>query len=243
MRKLICLVSLVFLVATANAAVVEYHFNETSGNVAADSSGNGNNGALVNFPVDDSQWITGSVGGALDCDGVDDYVNIGAPVTGDHTYTLIFNVKGYSSLGSTNTIYSESVVGTTANLCVRASFGKIQLYSMDNSYGKMFDIMSAGTVFDNTWHEVMLANDYGKVTFYIDGVVDSTQTYDPTAFAFKAPDISHLGAFSNSAGTKSSFYGGQMDTFTALDTAIPEPATLGLLGLGALILRRRKSRI
>jgi len=34
-----------------------YTFNETSGSTTTDSSGNGNNGTLTNFPVDDSQWV------------------------------------------------------------------------------------------------------------------------------------------------------------------------------------------
>jgi len=37
------------------------------------------NGTLTNFPTDDSQWITGHIGGALEFDGVDDYVHFTDP--------------------------------------------------------------------------------------------------------------------------------------------------------------------
>jgi N-acetylneuraminic acid mutarotase len=49
-----------------------WKFDETSGTVAYDSSGNGNDGTLTNGPT----WATGKIGGALSFDGVDDYVQI-----------------------------------------------------------------------------------------------------------------------------------------------------------------------
>jgi len=53
--------------APAGQLVGHWKFDETSGSTAEDSSGNGNNGTLVNGPV----W-TGN--GALSFDGMDDYV-------------------------------------------------------------------------------------------------------------------------------------------------------------------------
>ena len=47
-----------------------WKFDETSGTVAYDSSGNGNNGSLRNGPT----WTNGKIGGALSLDGVDDHV-------------------------------------------------------------------------------------------------------------------------------------------------------------------------
>jgi formylglycine-generating enzyme required for sulfatase activity len=47
-----------------------WKFDETNGTVAADSSGNGNNGTLQGGPT----WTQGKIGGALDFDGVDDWV-------------------------------------------------------------------------------------------------------------------------------------------------------------------------
>lgn len=46
--------------------LAHYTFDETSGTTAADSSGNGNNANLVNFPVDGSAWTEGRIGGALE---------------------------------------------------------------------------------------------------------------------------------------------------------------------------------
>jgi hypothetical protein len=46
-------------------------FDEGSGDVASDASGNGNDGALMNDP----KWVEGKFGKALSFDGADDYVD------------------------------------------------------------------------------------------------------------------------------------------------------------------------
>lgn len=55
--------------------VAHWKLDETSGTTASDSSDNGNHGTLVNMnPAND--WVEGTVGGALDFDGHDDYVEV-----------------------------------------------------------------------------------------------------------------------------------------------------------------------
>ncbi len=58
-----------------------WNFNEGSGTLAADSSGNANNGTLVNDP----SWTSGQVGSAaLSFDGSNDYVNAGSGTSLDN---------------------------------------------------------------------------------------------------------------------------------------------------------------
>jgi hypothetical protein len=52
--------------------VAFYNFNEGSGSVAHDASGNGNHGTLKNNPT----WIDGITGAAIDLNGVNEYVEI-----------------------------------------------------------------------------------------------------------------------------------------------------------------------
>jgi len=49
-----------------------WEFDEGTGSIAADSSGNKNDGTLINGPT----WTTGKIGNALSFDGVDDYVEV-----------------------------------------------------------------------------------------------------------------------------------------------------------------------
>jgi hypothetical protein len=65
-------------IATALAGY--WPFNDVTGITAADVTGLGNDGTLVNFPYDDSQWVPGKIGGALNFRGqgtsLNDYVQV-----------------------------------------------------------------------------------------------------------------------------------------------------------------------
>jgi len=74
-----CLVSFVLVLGLALTSVVEaadpdllvwYKFDETSGTIAHDSSGNGHDGTLNGDP----QWMPGQINGALDFGGDGDHV-------------------------------------------------------------------------------------------------------------------------------------------------------------------------
>jgi hypothetical protein len=75
-RRLIYLISLVLvlgLVGSVSADLVaHWKFNEGSGNVAHDTSGNGNDGTFVGDP----QWAAGKIGGALEFNGSSDYIEV-----------------------------------------------------------------------------------------------------------------------------------------------------------------------
>jgi hypothetical protein len=83
---LLCFVLLLSVSSTASAELVaHWPLDEGSGTVAHDTSGNGNDGTFNGEP----QWVSGFTGGALEFDGVDDYVAIGdLDLTGSFTLTF-----------------------------------------------------------------------------------------------------------------------------------------------------------
>jgi hypothetical protein len=95
-RNLIYLISLVtgLSMAFTNTAKAElvgwWRFDEGSGTVANDSSGNGNNGTLNGDP----KWVVGYFGSALEFDGVDDWLDCGSDPSLDlTTWTITFWLK------------------------------------------------------------------------------------------------------------------------------------------------------
>jgi len=73
---------------TCSAELVGYwSFDEGSGEMAKDGSGNGNDGSLENG----TEWTAGKFGDAVQFDGTDDYVDVGnagnLSITGDFTFT------------------------------------------------------------------------------------------------------------------------------------------------------------
>src|ERR1044071_1533636 len=61
--------------AITDGLIGYWKFDQTNGTVAIDSMTNANHGALNNFPADNSQWIVGRIGGAL---------NFRGPASGDY---------------------------------------------------------------------------------------------------------------------------------------------------------------
>lgn len=78
-RKMMCLISSVLVLGTAGNAsadlVGHWTFNEGSGTIAYDSSGNDIDGTFGGDP----QWVAGKIGSALEFDGDGDSVNFGTP--------------------------------------------------------------------------------------------------------------------------------------------------------------------
>ncbi len=82
--KLIYLISALVLSMASNASadlVVHWNLDEGSGTIAHDLSGNGHDGTLNGEP----KWAIGKTGGALQCDGTDDYVEVARVVQDDFT--------------------------------------------------------------------------------------------------------------------------------------------------------------
>jgi len=73
-RKLIYLVSSILLLSVPSSVCADlvgyWKLDEGSGTIAYDSSGNGNDGTLVDNPVWDITWISGRSGGAVEFYGV-----------------------------------------------------------------------------------------------------------------------------------------------------------------------------
>jgi hypothetical protein len=76
-------------------------FDEGTGTIAYDKSGNNNNGTLLNGPT----WTSGKVGGALSFDGVNDYVNVG-------TSTILKNITSSITMSTWAMLTSQTIVGT-----------------------------------------------------------------------------------------------------------------------------------
>src|SRR5262245_60270051 len=86
MRTRFCSALLAFLAgsclplhgAISDGLIGYWTFDQTNGLVAIDSTTNGNHGALNGFPIDNSQWVSGRIGGALSFRGAvsGDYVRV-----------------------------------------------------------------------------------------------------------------------------------------------------------------------
>ena len=146
-------------------------FDEGSGSVAADASGEGNDGTL-NGPA----WIGSPLGSALDFDGSNDLVQVPSDpsldITDEVTLAAWVNVrsfenwegvitKGQSKTGYGLNVWGDRTIRLTANWGSPAGGVGIGAWN------------STLTLTPNTWHHIAATYDGQTIRFYVDGVEDS----------------------------------------------------------------------
>lgn len=151
---------------SASALVLQFKLDETTGTVAADSSGSGHVGNLLNMDSP-AAWTTGVFSGALRFDGVDDVLAVAASTlinnqtTPQRTIGLWFRADN-PSLSLKQTLYEEG--GSTRGINIYLANG--QLYAgawnrdatQSNWNG---DWISTAAPQAGTWHHVALVLDGG----------------------------------------------------------------------------------
>ena len=136
-----------------------YTFNEGSGAIANDSSGNGNHGT-----INGATWTTGISGGALSLDGFNDYVDLGNPANlqpGTVSLSVWFKTTatGGRIIRKRTYGYGLDVLPT----------GKISFW-INNAAAARFTATSPNAYNDNTWHHAVGVYGGSLVKLYIDGL-------------------------------------------------------------------------
>ncbi len=149
-----------------------WNFDEGSGTIAHDSSGNGNNGNLTNGPI----WIDGKYGKALSFDGVNDYVRVEASTSLDVTFQVTVETWVYPRAYVDN-------LGTDANIINRCDIMGGAIYVLGTfSNGKVGYAVnpsppahaSVATLPLNAWTHLAITYDGVYVRLYINGTLDSS---------------------------------------------------------------------
>ena len=157
--------------AAGTGPIGRWRFDEESGTIAYDSSGNGNDGTLEGDP----QWVVGKINGALEFDGVGDYVNCGnSPVLqiqNQITMACWFRVAIFSRNWAT--------ILSMGDDSYRLSRGESN-YSLHMGFNgttsspySWFD--GRQRVNDDQWHHVAGVYDGTEARIYIDGELDASQ--------------------------------------------------------------------
>lgn len=187
---------------TTLSALLHFPFNETSGTTAADASGNGRNGALINGPV----WVAGKLNNGLDFDGVNDHVTVSASVRPMSALSLSFWVKLDAVTGGMGVLQDFNWnagrpfgylldIGSTGSLNWRAGDGTPD--SVASS--------PAGTLVVGQWTHIVMTWENNVTKFYKNGtLIATTGTTDSTA-------ISYTGTAGLKIGTNQTYLNGILD--------------------------------
>lgn len=161
-----------------------YIFDEGTGTVVNDFSGNGNNGIIVNG----AGWTTGKKGGGLSFDGVDDYVSVPL-MNNDEISICLWFFKNENDVANNDIIFGA--FRSNSNLQLREGFDlrfrpnapdRLQfiVVTQDGSGNRSTRTAQADIVGSaGSWYHV--AGTYNKTTgeqnLYINGLPVNTQTH------------------------------------------------------------------
>ena len=154
----------------ANGVVASWPFDEGSGTMLHDTSGNGNNGVVSG----DAQWVSGFKGSALSFDGNTGRVRVRDSLSLDPASAVSVSawIRATVPQGDFNYILAKGAAG-----CLAASYG---LYTGPNG-GVMFYVArntgasytrspdGGAHVWNGSWHLVVGTYDGSSVRLYVDG--------------------------------------------------------------------------
>jgi glucose/arabinose dehydrogenase/chitodextrinase len=153
--------------------VAGYAFDDGSGTTAADASGHGITGTLTNGPT----WGPGRYAGAINLDGVDDYVDLGNPaslhLTGSMTISAWINSSAFPT-DDAAVVSKRGSIGFQLDTTVDRGARSIG-FKLTNGTGADMIRYGMTALHTNTWYHVAGVYDAatGTMTVYLDGHVDN----------------------------------------------------------------------
>ena len=203
---------------TTAGPVAHWKFDEGSGGIAYDSVGS-NHGSISG-----AQWTTGVIGGALEFDGVNDYVAL----QNNAVTTTEFTVAGWANqfgLGggaeSSNLIFCQNDDPGADN------HSAVMLYAdkYDNALAIIRghidprQILSSPRRSYNEWHHYVMTVDSNDFIFYIDGIEVDRAANNQVGNYVTSIDNIYIGRI-HSNGEDKGFFNGSIDDVRIYDRAL-----------------------
>ncbi|MBT3666306.1 MAG: hypothetical protein HN548_02415 [Opitutae bacterium] len=199
-----------------NGLVAWWKFDEGSGTVAYDSSGNGHDLNLTNGPT----WTTGEIGGALSFDGVDDFVQTSVA---SNSLPISISTWIYThDISGSHSIVDSDEAGQYGHSLIIGYSPKNGNYQIGFHDG-FVDTSHPASL--NQWtHAVVLFD--SKISFFADGIKNFEQIYQKgnlngTNFRIGR----HSSNYSN-------FYAGLIDDVRIYDRALSAAEVQALYNMG-----------
>jgi hypothetical protein len=228
--------------ASTTGLVGYWNFDEGSGTTAADSSGNGNNGTLVNGPT----WTVGKVGSeALSFDGSSGYVNAGSATSLNSLGPLTLSAWIYPTaalgsasdnavIGKADDYYLGFITSYGNKLYFRVPLTNVNLQGYCS--GSSFTVLNQWVHVAVSWNGVVGTGN--SAIFYINGVPCPFTGSNGTGSRVGSKLNLYLGAnYSTVTGLPSAYFPGYIDEVRVYNRALTASEILDIYndtGSGAL---------
>ena len=167
---------------SAGTLVLHLPFDDGTGSaIAADASGNGHDGTLVNMDPD-TDWVSGQAGLALDFDGTNDYVNVpddAALDFGTGDFSVAFWVFKRSATAGYANNYGVSKWSTGAspginewllNVGSGSATGDTPSFSVEIG-STTYKAMDPQDITLYVWHHIAGVREGQTISIYVDGIL------------------------------------------------------------------------
>ncbi|MBI2676197.1 MAG: sulfatase-like hydrolase/transferase [Candidatus Aenigmarchaeota archaeon] len=224
------LLAAVFLVQSAHAdegLVAHWKFDEGAGNLAMDSSGNGNDGTV--FESSRKSGTACITGKCLAFDGINDYAVFGNKALFNFSQSATsFTLSAWIKTNSTerNNIVAKgacSSPGYRLRIGALNNPGAADFFLNDNSGNIMARATSSRRYDDGKWHYVIAVNDAGNLSLYVDGEkAGSAATPLGKSIASDAPLAVGIAFSSGTSICGSEYFNGVIDDVKIYNRALRE---------------------
>ena len=144
--------------------VAEWHFDEGSGNVVKDSSGNGNDGTIY-----EATWVDGKYGNALSFDGVNDQIHI--PSSSNLKPSTAFTLEAWVKLNSFTNEW-QTVFAKEYQWYIGINSDGHVGYWTGNGAKWVSELATPGGIIKiGNWHHIVSVYDGANKYIYIDGIL------------------------------------------------------------------------
>jgi hypothetical protein len=229
-RKIIYLTLMVLVLSLAGRASADlagyWKFDEGSGTIAHDSSGNGNDGTFNGDP----QWVTGYFGGALEFDGSGDWLDCGSDpslsISGAVTMTAWIKVN---TLGLDQKVGGNQDNANGGYKMTVFTNNKVEFEVRNSSNAGTLNRNEAGGTILETGEWYHFAGVYsqadGYIRTYVNGVLD--RELATTAVLGASPGPFRIGCEPFNTGSYN--FDGVMDELRVYNTALTEDEIMGAM--------------
>jgi hypothetical protein len=191
-----------------------WKFDEGEGSIAYDSAGN-NDGT-----INGATWTIGQIDGALDFDGVDDYVDM-ADTVKDHldtSYTFSIWIKPKTILGIHSiAAYRRSTLDMGYQVLLQLQHNNSDVQFIVGSLGNNAVASYPDALKTNTWHHIVGIREENVLNVYVNAVsgIPDSQTLGEIS-----PDNFKIGAIHCCDQVIQSFFDGTIDDVMIFDGAL-----------------------
>jgi hypothetical protein len=255
-NQIMCVAALLVAVLASSALALDpnlvawYTFDEGSGTTAHDWA-HGFDGTIHG-----ATWAAGKIGGALSFDGVNDYIRVldnpSLRFTQNSSFTLCAWVNPISSVGQGDLV-SKWQTDSKTNLFTYVMEWRLESQSFGfgvcksgSGYVELGAPSGTGPV--GIWSHIACVYDNRNMKIYVNGELEASGYFPYNTGTNTADNDLGIGAGLMLSGIER-YFGGILDDIRIYNReltaeeikTIPEPGTIALLGLGGLVLRKRRA--